>query len=78
MPVPVADLRFFRLVQTFSREFLHTPPSDHPALVIAYLHYAYEFGRDARDREGRDEQREHAFPGRWVPPESDPREGREV
>ena len=50
MTVPVADLRFFRLVQSFSLEFAQTGPADHHALMLAYLHLAYEFGREARWR----------------------------
>ena len=65
MPVPVADLRFFRLVQSFSRELSQTPPADQHALMLAYLHLAYEFGLEARWRHERHEDGADD-PGRFV------------
>jgi hypothetical protein len=49
------DEKLFRLMQEFSCHFAATRPPDLDTLVLAYMHRAYELGKDAgRAEPGRD------------------------
>ena len=55
------DEEFFRLIEKFPHDFAVTRPPDQEALALAYLHRAYELGKEA-GRTGDNHNRREDYP----------------